>query len=248
MRKLVEPASYPLPECVVQPGTSATIFTSLPSANWAFRPTWFAISEEIARPLLVNDVKVGRNSQLVCCASVPASLFSGPAGSLRMNTCPRGIELTLSVTNTSQRSARFAGRVLGSHGDDPPAERRGQLLCGLGHSLVPPGIFNLRVQPQVEIEPARLFLPGSILRDFVVEEVAMRPYRHGYQTQDGVFHSSDVPASASVPAAMLSPESLRGTGKIRLVPAGKVEGSSFLCLRLVNRARAARWFEGAILG
>jgi hypothetical protein len=71
-------ARYPLPECDILPGTSAEIFTSLPSATGPFLPRWFYVPAEIARCLLVIDVKVGNNSQISSTACFPASLFARP--------------------------------------------------------------------------------------------------------------------------------------------------------------------------
>ena len=245
-------ARYPLPECVVPPLESAEVFTSLPSMRGAFWPSWLSIPDEVARHLLVTDVKVGKNSQNVSGGCVPASLFAEsrvpPVGSrLLLDTMVTAhLELRVSITNTSDEPVRLSGQVLGTH-DDSGASL-GLLLLGLGHNLVAPGKFRLSVQPQVTISPVRLFVPDHLLQHFTVLSVSCRSYSHGCKTSRGVESCDGGQPPSSVPTTSLVPSNLRGPGEVRLVPLPTVRASDFLDLVLVNESREARWFSGAVLG
>jgi hypothetical protein len=253
-RRSSETTRYPLPECVVQPRSSVEVYTSYPGTREPFTPAWFLIPDEAARHLLVTDIKVGKNSQNASCACVPASLFSKAAwrgllgGCLRMVQLRDGMEIRLSLTNTSTEQVRFAGEVVGYHGDEPPPGQR-LYLCGLGHNLVQPGgSFRLSVQPQVSLSPRRLFVPDDVLSHFVVRRAEVLPSSHGYRDDQGCHAAGGIPAVAAVPPRMLTRRSLRAGGEVRFVPASTLQPSAFICLDVVNESGEPQWFGGAMLG
>jgi hypothetical protein len=248
-RKIAGEARYPLPECDVPPHESAEIYTSLPATTGPFLPTWFLLPEVAARCLVINDVKVGKNSQFANVTCVPASLFANSPDKyrLRMDRLSRGMELRVSVTNTSDRPVRFSGQVLGTHAD-AVVTTRDLMLCGLGLSLVEGARFDLRVQSSFDLSPRRLYVPDHVLEHLAVESVEIRPYSHGSKTSAGVYPSDGGPVFTSVPPRMLSLENLRGGGEIRLDPVPSIGISSWICLKIVNRLKKPRWWSGAVLG
>lgn len=243
------PTKYPLPECVVPPGSSAEVFTSLPSMLGPFRPSWFCIPAEVARHLLVIDIKVGKNSQFASTPCVPASLFASPSeGCLCMDCLSGHFELRMSLANTSARPVNFSGEVVGRHADAEDALDVGALsVLGLGHTLVEAEL-NLRVQAQLDLEPRRLYVPDHVLEHLVVRSLAVRPYTHGSRTDAGVIHSGDGPVVSAASDLALRSKNLRGRGEIRLEPVRVVNASSFIVLNIVNRSKKPQWFSGAILG
>lgn len=249
------PTRYPLPECVVPPGSSAEVFTSLPSMSGPFRPSWFCIPAEVAQHLIVTDIKVGKNSQFVAATCLPASLFASPAASyLRMDCLQGSMELRMSISNMTANPVKFSGEVIGHHADADDSMDPGALyICGLGYSLVEE-VLDLRVQSQLDLKPRRLFVPDHVLEHLDVSSACVRPYVHGSRTHaqgnrtEEVVHSSDGPVVSVVGDHMLRGENLRDRGEIRLDPVHVVPASSFICLRVVNRSKKPQWFSGAILG
>ncbi len=80
-----------------------------------FRPERLVVPATIALAFLITDIKVGKNSQLVAAGSIPAAAFSeaSTAVSLKMDTCPVGGDISLSVTNFSAGAVRFLGALFG---------------------------------------------------------------------------------------------------------------------------------------
>jgi hypothetical protein len=182
----------------------------------------------------------------VSTACVPAALFASPSeGHLRLDMMVRGMQLTVSITNISDKPAKFAGEVLGIPGD---SELDGSLICGLGHNVVAGGkLIILRVQPQVNLVPIRLFVPDDVGRHIVIDHLEVRSYSHDYQDADGHHPSSGGPFQSAVGAPMLA-NIFRGRGEIRFDPVNAIRHSDFICVEATNTSKKPRWFGGAILG
>jgi hypothetical protein len=81
-----------------------------------FRPRRVIIaasSEVIADPinqLIVNDIKVGKDSQLIASGGFPAAGFSGPSNEMlfKADTASPGIDITIDLENTNESYAMTA--------------------------------------------------------------------------------------------------------------------------------------------
>ena len=76
-----------------------TIFTAQPQLP--FRPSRLVIPSSIVQTMQVNDIKVGKNSQLLSSNPVPAAPFSELAVgvALGLDTCNVGQQITLSINS-----------------------------------------------------------------------------------------------------------------------------------------------------
>lgn len=80
-----------------------------------FRPERLVIAGAIAPSFLVNDLKVGKNSQFVNSAALPGDAF-GPTAfgvRLRMDTAQISMDVVLDVTNISAGALRFNAALFG---------------------------------------------------------------------------------------------------------------------------------------
>ena len=134
--------------------------------------------EEVTRHFMIDDIRIGRNSQLVACSAIPASFFgvgmTDRQRNLYFDTLPRGQHITVSVTNTSREPRIFRGLVTGDLADDYqsprphhlPLRRPGtdRFCVGLGLSLVPPkSRLTVRSQPTIVFRPDCLVVPEHVL-------------------------------------------------------------------------------------
>lgn len=96
----------------VAPGARA-IMRAQPQA--LFRGQRLIVPTSIARHFVINDIRVGRNSQFVAAGSVPAETFSEDAYGVRlkMDTCQISQEIFLEVTNISDEPHRFLASIVG---------------------------------------------------------------------------------------------------------------------------------------
>jgi hypothetical protein len=81
-----------------------------------FRPERLVIEPTGASAFLINDVKVGTDSQFVSSGAIPASIFvpqSFGVG-LKGDTANVGITISVLITNFSGAAARFLGALLGT--------------------------------------------------------------------------------------------------------------------------------------
>jgi hypothetical protein len=80
-----------------------------------FRPERLVIGGAIAASFLVNDIKVGKNSQLTNSAALPGDAFAPTAFGvrLRMDTAQVSMDVVLDVTNISAGALRFNAALFG---------------------------------------------------------------------------------------------------------------------------------------
>lgn len=81
-----------------------------------FRAERLVIGNAIAPSFLVNDLKIGKNSQFVNAGSLPGEAFSNLSVgvTLKMDTAQVGNDIVINVTNTSAGALRFVAAILGS--------------------------------------------------------------------------------------------------------------------------------------
>lgn len=91
---------------------SSAVITAQP---WRpFRPDTLVIPRDIARPFLINDIKIGKNSQFVGAGSIPAEAFSGEERiKLKFDTAQIAQDISITVTNTSLKGIRFVASMSG---------------------------------------------------------------------------------------------------------------------------------------
>lgn len=92
---------------------ASTNVTSQPQV--VFRPDRLTISSAIASDFLINDIKIGRSSQLISSDALPADTFSNLSVGvgLKMDTAQISQDITLSVTNVSAGALRFTAALIG---------------------------------------------------------------------------------------------------------------------------------------
>ena len=97
----------------VTKATSARI-TSRPQVT--FRPDRLVVAAAIAEFFLIDDLKIGKNSQLTSGDSIPAEAFSNLSVGvgMKMDTANVGVDVVLSVTNIDAAvDHRFNGVLIG---------------------------------------------------------------------------------------------------------------------------------------
>lgn len=80
-----------------------------------FRPERLVVSGAIAASFLINDFKVGKNSQFAASGAVPADAFGPNAFGVRLkcDTAQISNTLTLNVSNISGGALRFTAALFG---------------------------------------------------------------------------------------------------------------------------------------
>jgi hypothetical protein len=80
-----------------------------------FRPDRLVVPASLADSFVINDIKVGKNSQMVNGVAIPAAAFSNTAVGVRlkMDTAQISQDVLLSVTNISAAAARFIAALIG---------------------------------------------------------------------------------------------------------------------------------------
>ena len=93
-------------------GASATL-TQRPQI--IFRPERIVVPAAVAAFFQINDVKVGKNSQLVSAGAIPAATFAETAFGVRlkMDTVQVSQDLILLVTNIDVSARRFLAAMIG---------------------------------------------------------------------------------------------------------------------------------------
>lgn len=95
--------------------SGTVIITSRPQI--LFRPERLIVPSAVATNFQINDIRVGKNSQLVQASPLPASAFVETAIDTRMtlDTAQEGIDLSLNVTNTDAGAAHaFSALMFGA--------------------------------------------------------------------------------------------------------------------------------------
>jgi len=82
-----------------------------------FRAERFMVSSAIAGSFVIDDIKVGKNSQFLAAGSVPGTAFSELAvgAGLHLDTAEVAQNISVSVTNTSGGALRFLGAFYGKY-------------------------------------------------------------------------------------------------------------------------------------
>ena len=95
-------------------GGNTSVFTTQPQLP--FRPSRFVIPAATVANFSVNDLKIGKNSQFLSSAAVPAAVFSELAVgvALGLDTCNVGQQITVSVTAVAGGPFSFAAALIGT--------------------------------------------------------------------------------------------------------------------------------------
>ena len=104
----------------VQAGGTAIICVE---PQMGFKPERLVIPSHVGVNFLIDDIKVGPNSQFLSRAAVPASVFCELASGnldrlLRLDTCRPGRFISISVTNTTVHPRNFTGVFFGPRIED----------------------------------------------------------------------------------------------------------------------------------
>jgi hypothetical protein len=80
-----------------------------------FRGTRLLVGGSIAASFVIEDIKVGRNSQFVATGAQPAEAFKDTAtgDNVALDTCKPGVDLTLIVTNITGAASDFRASLFG---------------------------------------------------------------------------------------------------------------------------------------
>lgn len=80
-----------------------------------FRGERLIVPSDIAGSFVIDDIRVGKNSQLVAAGAIPARTFeqTGVGVRLRLDTCQVSMDLILQVTNISGGALRFRASMIG---------------------------------------------------------------------------------------------------------------------------------------
>jgi hypothetical protein len=92
---------------------ATTNVTSRPQLT--FRPDRFVVAGSIAASFLVNDLKIGKNSQFLAGVAVPGEAFGQQAVGVRLklDTAQVSQDIVINVTNTSAGALRFNAVMIG---------------------------------------------------------------------------------------------------------------------------------------
>jgi hypothetical protein len=95
-------------------GHCLAYITASPSVT--FHPERLIVPKDIAVDFLVNEIRVGKNSQLMSVGALPAVMFTEKAVGvrLRMDAVPPSMLVTIGVTNQSPDARCFRGTLVGS--------------------------------------------------------------------------------------------------------------------------------------
>ncbi len=93
---------------------STAIFQAQPQL--IFRGSRLIIPSTLANNFVVNDIRVGKDSQAVSANPIPAAAFSelGVGVALGLDTATPGILITLSVANTTGGNQTFSAALIGT--------------------------------------------------------------------------------------------------------------------------------------
>lgn len=93
---------------------ASVIITQRPQVR--MQPSRVIIPSAIGGDFLVNDLKIGKNSQFTASSTLPASVFAENAVgvALAMDPCDIAQDISLNVTNISANPARFNAAMIGT--------------------------------------------------------------------------------------------------------------------------------------
>jgi len=184
---------------------------------------------EGAEDFLVTDIKVGKNSQLVNCAAVPAAFFveTPRQEGLAYDVLQRGMKLTISVTNTCSEAREFKATLFGDLVFEHAMMdlvRGDRFLMGLGHTIQRLGKATLNVRSQLPMTPVLFFVPLSVKDDVRVLDVRV--------------------AGESVASRELLS---KGEATVSLTPKA-MQCGDWLCVDIESDYAVAKGFTGAVVG
>jgi hypothetical protein len=114
-RPVTKAREYPLgfPTTTLAAGFTTNISTS---PQVPFRGRRLVVPSDIAGALLINDLKVGKNSMFAASGPVPARMFSefGVGVDLNLDTAQISQQITLNVTNSSGAAVTFNAALIGT--------------------------------------------------------------------------------------------------------------------------------------
>lgn len=91
--------------------------TSMPVPMVYFKPERLIIPHAVADLLLINDIKIGKYSQLNNSLGISGVVFSErssiPSPRLKMNTCSPSLPITIEVENLTDKPLKFAAIMTG---------------------------------------------------------------------------------------------------------------------------------------
>ena len=161
-------------------GNSSMIVTAI-CEKGAFRLRELLLTDpDVIRFFMIDDVKIGKNSQFCSDASVPARFFekSERQQGLYYDTLPRGLRFGICVTNISDLARTFKGVMSGDLVDLDHHERPARLatesrhILGLGLATVSPrSKLTVRTQAHVIFKPETMFVPAHVLDGIRVNAV-----------------------------------------------------------------------------
>jgi hypothetical protein len=238
---------YELPRVVVrasrkylgadrQPGDYTTIFTYPVSPGGQVCPVGLEIDPEVAPLLLINDLRVGRNLQLVACGSLPATLFACPPPVyLNSDRICAGQLFSLQVSCPGPDDVEFRGRLLATSPGTPVPGK--VWVAGFGYTEVRAGqTVALGTTPQVEFRVRRLHVPFHLLDVFRVDSLFQGPYL-------------DVPqVSRVVDFRQLDRENLARGGEVSFDPCQVVGIGQPVTMEVTNTSNTTQFFSAALLG
>jgi hypothetical protein len=255
--KELELVRYELPSVVVKKSCEylgadrlvfnhpTTVVSAPVSLGGLVRMVGLEVDPGAAPHLVVNDVKVGKNSQLVSVGCVPASLFASPTPvRLVLDEVTPGLCVSLNLTCVGPDDVTFSGRILAlapTRARPTPSRRRrsrsGSYVVGCGYTEVGAGAtLDVVVFPMVELRLGRLHVPPHLLDFFRVDALFQGRYL-------------DVGQASSVSdPAQLGRESLLRGGQVDMQPSNMVGIGQPVTLRVTNTSGETRYFSGALLG
>jgi hypothetical protein len=217
-------------------GDGATIYTDPVSPGRQVWPVGLEIDPDVAPHLMVNDVKVGRNSQLVACGSIPATLFADPHPVyLRCDQIHAGLRFSLQVSCLGLVDVELRGRLLTTSPDAQVPYR--SWVVGFGYTEVRAGqTVDVVTRPQVDIHLQRLHVPPHLLDAFRVDALFQGPYLDVAQ------------ASRVADFRQLDKENLARGGGFTMDPSSDVGVGSPVTVTVTNVAPTTQYFCAALVG
>jgi len=227
---------YELPRVRVKGWELTTIHTDPVSPGGLVWPVGLEVDPDVAPHLVVHDLKVGNNSQLIACGSVPASLFAlSPPVDLRLDKLTPGLRFSVQVTCARSLDVTVRGRLLAAGPATPVPGKT--MVVGFGYAQVGAGkTVDVVVSPQVELRVRRLHVPPHLLGVFRVDSLFQGRYLDVEQ------------ASRVSDSRQLGRENLSQGGEVNLSPSPDVGVGQPVTARVTNTSGTTRYFSAALLG
>jgi len=166
-------------ESLVVP-SNCSVNIQLISERGPFRADRILLPAEVEGHFVLTDFKVGKNSQFVSPAAIPASFFveevEGDDRFLATDILPRGGIMTLSVTNVSGEPRSFAGKIVGelvpqSFDEKPLTTNNRLVVMGLGITDLSTMTASIVMQVRVPVLVDRLTLEREVAGNVVVKDL-----------------------------------------------------------------------------